>query len=153
MCPLTLRLGVFTALLALGMTACSCVAECSGDTCTNASGSQNVYLAPGQNITSKNGKAMLKMQEDGNLVIYCIRSKPWRVVWHTATHGKIIRNGTVFQSDGNLVLYDYSRSAIYFSGSYNKGGVRLVMQNDANLVIYTNYGHAVWSSVTDGRCG
>ena len=93
------------------------------------------------------------MQSDGNLVIYCIRTNPWKAVWNTHTAGGYIINGAVFQSDGNLVLYNYSNVALFHTGSANRGGARLVMQGDSNLVIYTNYGLAIWNSGTYGQCG
>ena len=93
------------------------------------------------------------MQNDGNLVVYCIHTSPWKSIWSSGTNGKHIVNGAVFQSDGNLVLYDYSGSAVYDSGSYDKGGAKLVIQDDGNLVIYSNYGHVAWSSGTQGQCG
>ena len=148
-----LQLAVLTALVALGMPFCSCSAGCSADMCNNGSGSDKVYLKPGESITSKNGKVGLFMQDDGNLVIYCLHTSPLLAVWSTETHGKHIVNGAAFQRDGNLVLYDYNGAAVYNTGSYHMGGAQLVIQDDASLVIYTNYGHAVWNSGTAGHCG
>ncbi len=58
----------------------------------------------------------------------------------------------VFQSDGNLVLY-YFTKAIWASHTTNKQAVKLVMQKDGNLVLYKSNGVAVWSTKTAGGGG
>ena len=152
MTPLALRLTTLAVLVTLGLT-CTCSSVCTGDTCTNAGNSRGVFLRPGQSLISKNGRVRLAMQTDGNLVIYCTHTFPWRSVWHSGTHNKHVVRGAAFQNDGNLVIYDYADKPVYSSGSNDKGGAKLVMQDDANLVIYTNYGKAVWDSGTNGHCG
>ena len=60
------------------------------------------------------------------------------------------------QRDGNLVLYcsDHMvpQNAIWSSDTCNKspfvGPYHLIMQNDANLVIYDTYNRPVWASNT-----
>jgi hypothetical protein len=54
------------------------------------------------------------------------------------------------QGDGNLVLRDASRSALWSSGTYGKSAQRLSMQSDGNLVLYTGSGSFVWSTGTSG---
>jgi hypothetical protein len=56
----------------------------------------------------------LKIEEDGNVVIYANKS----AIWASDTHGK----GTgpyniIMQEDGNLVLYDKNNSATWSSGT------------------------------------
>ena len=92
------------------------------------------------------------MQSDGNFVVYCTNTYPWRPVWATNTDGEPIRRGAVFQKDGNLVLYGPGNDVAYAANSYDEGGAILEMQDDANLVIYTNYWKPVWASDTDGYC-
>jgi hypothetical protein len=46
------------------------------------------------------------------------------------------------------VVYNANNQALWASGTYGKGGNRLVMQDDGNLVIYTAANVAVWASNT-----
>ncbi|MBF0142542.1 MAG: hypothetical protein HQL57_02835 [Magnetococcales bacterium] len=58
-----------------------------------------------------------------------------------------------FQTDGNFVLYDLRmKRAVWASNTVGKGGDRLVMQADGNLVIYAGT-TAVWASNTAGKKG
>jgi hypothetical protein len=59
----------------------------------------------------------------------------------------------VFQSDGNLVLYDQNHAAIWASHTNGRGGVEAVMQTDGNLVIYDASHHALWATGTNGHNG
>lgn len=58
----------------------------------------------------------------------------------------------IFQADGNLVLYktipNGSRTSLWSSHTFGKGGTICTMQEDGNLVIYTGSGKALWSSNT-----
>jgi hypothetical protein len=56
------------------------------------------------------------------------------------------------QQDGNVVLYNSNHAAIWATNTARKGGERLVMQNDGNLVLYSNSG-PIWSSKTIGNTG
>ncbi len=60
----------------------------------------------------------------------------------------------VFQTDGNLVLYDItgtSQQAVWASNTNGKGGTRLAFQTDGNLVIYTSANKPIWASGTNGQ--
>ena len=50
------------------------------------------------------------------------------------------------QGDGNLVLYDKNDRAIWASGTSGPN-TQLILQNDNNLVIYSN-GNALWATGT-----
>ena len=74
-------------------------------------------LYEGQELVSSNGWYRLRVQPDGNLVIY---NKAGTAVWD---HGQGVRNpqGTGryelrMQGDGNLVMYDRDSSAVVWSG-------------------------------------
>lgn len=56
----------------------------------------------------------------------------------------------MLQGDGNLVVYTTSSPvrSIWSAGTQGRGGVRLCMQNDGNLVLYRANNTAVWSTGT-----
>ena len=57
------------------------------------------------------------------------------------------------QADGNLVLYRRSDMRVLWnSETQGRGGDRVVMQGDGNLVIYDG-GTARWNSHTNGHPG
>ena len=74
-------------------------------------------LYEGQELVSSNGWYRLRVQPDGNLVIY---DKAGTVIW---THGQGVRNPRGdgryelrMQGDGNLVMYDRDTSAVVWTG-------------------------------------
>jgi hypothetical protein len=99
-------------------------------------------LCKNQAWTSGNGRASLRMQEDGNFVLY----KDGRAAWqapNTWSHG----NCAVFQEDGNFVVYNSANEPVWASGTWRKGAY-LAVQDDGNVVIYNNSGHPVWATNT-----
>jgi hypothetical protein len=132
--------------------------------------------------TGTNGKGAkayrLKIQEDGNVVIYANKSP----IWASATNGK----GTgpynfIMQEDGNLVLYDKNNSPTWASGTnqafppvpilpdrfvlgqYNMGTIisspnrkyHALLQEDGNFVLYKTFSftaaNALWASGSHGK--
>jgi len=58
------------------------------------------------------------------------------------------------QGDGNLVLRDWTtQQALWSAATQGKGGTRLTLQTDGNLVLYTAKNKAVWSTKTNGKGG
>lgn len=55
-----------------------------------------------------------------------------------------------FQTDGNLVLSSYTGQVLWASGTQGRGGMRLMLQQDGNLVLYGE-GGPIWSTHTQGR--
>jgi hypothetical protein len=99
-------------------------------------------ICKNQAWTSGNGRAVLRMQEDGNFVLY----KDGRPVWqapNTWSRG----NCAVFQKDGNFVVYDSSGNPVWAAGTWHKGGY-LAVQDDGNVVVYDNAGRPVWATNT-----
>ncbi|MBM3210399.1 hypothetical protein FJZ39_03630 [Candidatus Saccharibacteria bacterium] len=97
-----------------------------------------------ESINSANKKYTLRMQDDGNLVIY----SPNRAIWasNTAQTGS---TGFFVQNDDNLVIYSPNR-ATWASNTARSSGETLVMQDDGNLVLYSAT-RPVWASNTAGR--
>lgn len=115
----------------------------------------------------------LLMQADGNLVLYSTNGD---ALWNSATNTNS-NNRLSLQEDGNLVIYGPSSALwsigrvhvpihrAYVINSLRNGPLfrgqhlqtpdrklRLVFQNDSNLVLYSN-GKATWDSGTVGKPG
>ena len=57
------------------------------------------------------------------------------------------------QKDGNLVLYNKNKEAIWASDTYGKDVQHCIMQDDGNLVQYLPDHVAAWAPGTDGNAG
>ncbi|WP_237498636.1 MULTISPECIES: hypothetical protein [unclassified Streptomyces] len=97
-------------------------------------------LRAGQSIEAN--RTRLRMQRDGNLVVYDENDKPR---WATMTFGKNYQ--AVFQADGNLVVYTADSRPVWASKTQGHRGAILRLQKDGNLVIYSG-GAPVWASKT-----
>lgn len=92
--------------------------------------------------TSGNGRTILRMQSDGNFVLYKDGHPVWQAP-HTWSHG----NCAVFQEDGNFVVYNSANEPVWASGTWHKGDY-LAIQDDGNVVIYNNAHRPVWATNT-----
>lgn len=100
-------------------------------------------LGVDQQLSSPNGKYVLTMQGDGNLVL----SEGGTTVWSSGTTG----SGAVkadMQSDGNFVLYKATGEAAWDANTDDHPGATLKLQDDRNLVVYAPNGDALWSTDT-----
>ena len=101
-------------------------------------------LNPGQRITSgtqiasPDGRFVLQMQSDGNLVIRAPGNIPLRDT-HTAGHDGTI---AVMQTDGNFVLRAPGNIPVWSSGTDGHPGTVLQVQDDGGVVLY-GPGHQV----------
>jgi len=94
----------------------------------------------GQQVTSNDGKSVLRFQADGNVALYV----NGRAVWSTRTSGSSAQELRM-QSDGNLALYDAGGLALWASGTHGYPGAFAVLQDDGNFVIYSGT-QSLWSS-------
>lgn len=101
-------------------------------------------LKQGQFLRSENGRYALRLQRDGNLVLY---SAGYHVLWHSQTGGSDA-NRLVMQGDGNLVLYHFG-SPKWATNTVDRG-YRAVVQSDGNFVVYKS-GDSFWASDTAGQ--
>jgi hypothetical protein len=88
-------------------------------------------LSVGDSLVSASGNFRLTLQADGNLVEYS-QSNP---VFATNTTG-LNSWCLIMQGDGNLVLYDVHRTALWASNTGGNAGVGMIIQDDGNMVIY-----------------
>lgn len=106
--------------------------------------------APTPTVRSANGRYVLAMQGDGNLVL----RDQGKAIWNSGT----VRNPgayAVMQGDGNFVVRSVSGRALWNSGtrvSSGMPGTELTVQDDGNAVIRRLVDHvAVWASGTRGK--
>lgn len=101
--------------------------------------------------TCEIGKASLRMQSDGNLVVYDETGKArWATSWSADVIGRGYR--AEFQGfDGNFVEYNNTSSytgALWASNTCCRTGARLAVQADGNVVVYDSGLRALWSTGT-----
>ena len=113
-------------------------------TCGWATGT--TYLFPDETLWSCDGRFVLVMQGDGNLVLY---TSDLEALWHSGTHG-YSGAWAAMQDDGNLVVYTSSGSALWASHTQGHPGAVLWVQDDGNLVIYDGP-TAIWHTGTHGH--
>ena len=109
--------------------------------CSVIAGNQG--LVAGSTQISCDGRFILNMQRDGNLVLY----EGGTPLWATNTVGKSTAFA-VMQGDGNFVLYNTTGKPIWASNTAGHPGAFIVVQNDGNLVIYDSSSRVLWASNT-----
>lgn len=106
-------------------------------------------IPPGTSIKSNNQCFRLDAQSDGNLVLY--RQSNGQALWATGTDRRNVKQ-TIFQNDGNLVIYNTSNQAVWASNTDRRGGTKLIVQDDGNFVMYNAQNQALWASNTVASC-
>jgi len=105
-------------------------------------------LSAGQSLSSADGRYLLAMQSDGNLVLYLRNGAAGeRALWSSVTSGDT-GDHALLQTNGALVLLDSGGQTLWSSNSAPAGCTDLVIQNDGNLVIYPSSLKAVWATGT-----
>lgn len=107
--------------------------------------SQGQELIVGQELCSADGRFVLPMQQDGNLVLY---QGVGQAIWSSNTGGSGATK-MIFQNDGNLVIYKGS-DAVWSSETGGSFAQSLVLQKDGNLVLRKD-NNAIWDTKTGGR--
>ncbi|MEY9997491.1 hypothetical protein ABIE67_009610 [Streptomyces sp. V4I8] len=103
-------------------------------------------LMVGDTLRSPNGIYALTMQADGNLVMYSGPTAVWAThTWNVPDSLRPVR--AAMQDDGNFVLHS-AVSPMWDTHTGGHPGARLCMQDDRNLVIYTDANEALWASHT-----
>jgi pseudomonalisin len=102
-------------------------------------------LEAGASLTSAGSQYRLFAQGDGNVVEY----GNGRALWFTGTSGSSGPARLCLQADGDLVVL-VGGVVRWSSGTAGSGGTHLVLQADANLVIYSAQG-PVWNTSGPGK--
>ncbi|MFJ4771340.1 hypothetical protein ACIP88_19890 [Streptomyces uncialis] len=139
--------GSAQAVTSLAPTATTTAAQAAAPGAAARPTSDNIIrpratICKNQAWTSGNGRAVLRLQQDGNFVLY----KDGRAAWqapNTWSRG----NCAVFQEDGNFVVYDSEGKAVWAAGTWNKGAY-LAVQDDGNVVVYDRNNRPVWATNT-----
>jgi hypothetical protein len=147
----SVSIAALTAGLALAGGAAATTAQAIGAGSTDRSGAHartdtlirpTATLYRNQAWTSGNGRAILRLQQDGNLVLYKDGKPAWQApnAWSRGV-------SAVFQADGNFVVYASGGAPVWASGTWHKGAY-LAVQDDGNLVIYNSNRQPVWATNT-----
>jgi hypothetical protein len=103
-------------------------------------------------LYSTNSLYRLTMQNDGNFVLYTNQGK---ALWASGSGGKGGAYAGFNSNDGIVRVYNKSRvsvwqntTKIFYGTDYAK---RLVVQDDGNVVLYSNLGKPVWNTATAGK--
>jgi len=101
----------------------------------------------GGSLVSKNGKFVLQLQEDENMVFYERTSNGDKPLWATNTQDSFAVSA-VMQSDGNFVLYDNSRRPQWRSNTNGKGDKSSFVQipDEGNIFIFSG-GKEIWRAL------
>ncbi|MEW1829394.1 hypothetical protein [Streptomyces sp. NPDC088196] len=102
---------------------------------------QKMY--PNQYLTSLDGRFVLALQNDGNLVAYGPGYVP---IWSSGTSGRSV-DCLLVQGDGNVVLYGGNNSGPIWATN-TSGGASLKIQEDGNVVVYNSSGVSQWRTGT-----
>ncbi|WP_327674659.1 hypothetical protein [Kitasatospora sp. NBC_00458] len=100
----------------------------------------NSVLNRNQAWYSPNGKVMLAMQGDGNVVLY----RDGKAIW-VAKGAMPNGNVLVMQGDGNLVVYAADNTPLWSSGTGGRPGAELTVYSEGAIAVELN-GKVLWTS-------
>ena len=117
------------------------LANCNADTCA-----RNGILKKGKYLQSSTGRYELKLQESGNLEIFCQNIS----IWESKTTNDNA-DFLYFDQHGKLVIFGKDDSILWSAG-IGQNAEKLVMQDDGNVVLYKDDGRSVWATGTNDKC-
>jgi hypothetical protein len=108
-------------------------------------------LSLGEWRVSKQGRAVLLMADDGNLVLFEQRDKAHggnRLLWSPGTGPNRGANRADMQTDGNFVVYA-GDTPLWASDTSGNPGAHLAVQDDGNVAVYQGT-ELLWQTDTSG---
>ena len=103
-------------------------------------------MEKGKYLQSSTGRYKLKLQQSGNLEIFCQNIS----IWESKTTTDNV-DFLYFDQRGNLVLFGKDNSIVW-SAAIGQNAEKLVMQDDGNVVLYKGDGQDVWATGTNDKC-
>ncbi|MBB3094093.1 hypothetical protein FHR83_001742 [Actinoplanes campanulatus] len=100
---------------------------------------ENEVMKGGDILRSSDSLYQLRMQTDGNLVLY----RNGAAVWTPNTWGNPGAE-TVMQPDGNLVIYRANKTPAWDTKTYGTAADRLVLFDDGRLELHDLAGQVIW---------
>lgn len=111
--------------------------------CGRIDAGQGLY--PDQSVFSCDGRFQLRMQADGNLVLY----QGATAIWATSTNGTAWAGvQLLMQGDGNLRMLNSAGITSFETRTAGNSGAFLGIQTDGNVVLYTSANRALWATNT-----
>jgi hypothetical protein len=109
-----------------------------------------IQIPPGGCIASPKRTYALLMQPSGSLELIPVdtRGSPGKAVWTTGTHAPRPGGAVgVFQTDGNLVVYDLASKPLWASSSvFPVGAYALAVTDEGEVMVRSSEGKNLWSS-------
>ena len=106
----------------------------------------------GGSIVSCNGRYKLTYTTGGNLVLYNATNAN---IWSANTNrGALVRGSATMGQNGNFVvdnLFARGHQIVWTTGTANRPGATLFVQDDGNVVIYNHLWQPLWATNTAGR--
>ena len=136
------------SVLSEGVPPCTTSGPVRSTFSIDADGVRGVYmpsrLCRSDQLVSPDGRFMLSMQTDGNLVLYYVPEN--RAVWQTGTNGQ----DAVMQADGNFVVSAANGSSVWSSGTAGNPGARLRLTDDGGFrILDAAEQRVLWDAHTD----
>lgn len=109
----------------------------------------DAYITTGQQLVSPDGGMKLKLQTDGNLVLY---NRANAAIWNSGTKGQGAVKLLFVGDSHNLVLRNNANSNVKIIANTSTA-VKFNVQNNANMVLLDKAGSEVWTSNTANKQG
>ena len=106
-------------------------------------------------VESPSGRFRLGLQDDGEFVLQ-ENSSPRRTLWCAnivSSHGPNKSDRIFMQGDGNLVIREPGRDALWTSGTDGNPDASLLITDNGRAIIVSSLGDLLWSKSTGGICG
>ncbi|HET8910557.1 MAG TPA: CHAP domain-containing protein, partial [Ktedonobacteraceae bacterium] len=104
-------------------------------------------MGPNDYIRSSDGRYIIILQPDNNLVEY---GPGWHPIWSTQNED---RGGSsvIMQSDGNLIQYTPNKVSVWSSGTGGNSSSFAMLQPDGSFVIYSTGETPIWNNGAQGK--
>jgi exopolysaccharide biosynthesis protein len=102
------------------------------------------HLYPSYGLTSRNRCFNFVMKNDGNLVVYNNNTRT--EIWNAGISDNPNISKTTLKRNGKLVVSTSNNAEVWSSGKVNNDAPYLILQDDGNLVIYSNRRAVVWAT-------